>query len=144
MPQTVLAIDDTQKVLDIIQQYLEDDGYRVLTCKDPLEGIEVAKKSSVDLLLLDIMMPGMDGYTVYDRLKSDPKTRDIPVIMLTAKAVIMHTPKDFFYGLYGFIAKPFSKGQLLRIVNDILRMTRVQGETTRIIRSVEGDEEGSS
>ena len=121
----ILVIDDTQKILDIVKYFLENEGHTVLTSADPLKGIEIAKKEEkVNLLLLDIMMPGMDGYTVFDNLKGDLKTRDIPVIMMTAKAIIMHTPKDFFYGLYGFLSKPFSRRQLLRMVNDILQLTK--------------------
>ena len=105
---------------------------------DPLEGIKVARAGGVDLILLDIMMPGMDGYTVCDTLKKDPSTKEIPVIMLTAKAIILHTPKDFFYGLYGFLAKPFSKQQLLKVVSEALRITK-SGNTTSFIAPVGDD-----
>ncbi len=129
MATTVLAIDDSKKILDIVKYFLEQDGYAVKACSDPFQGIQVAQQGGVDLILLDIMMPGMDGYTVYDHLKKDPKTRDVPVIMLTAKAIILHTPKDFFYGLYGFLAKPFSKQQLLKVVSEALRITTSGAET---------------
>ena len=124
MPSTILAIDDSTKILDIIKYFLEQEGYVVKTCADPVKGIEIAEQGGVDLILLDIMMPGMDGYTVYDRLKKGGKTTETPVIMLTAKAIILHTPKDFFYGLYGFLAKPFSKQQLLKVVSEALRLTK--------------------
>jgi CheY-like chemotaxis protein len=122
--QTILAIDDSKKILDILKYFLEQDGYKVKAISDPLEGIKLAKEGGIDLILLDIMMPGMDGYTVYDTLKKDRVSADIPVIMLTAKAIILHTPKDFFYGLYGFLAKPFSKQQLLKVVGEALKVTR--------------------
>jgi CheY-like chemotaxis protein len=139
MATTVLAIDDSKKILDIVKYFLEQDGYAVKACSDPFQGIQVAQQGGVDLILLDIMMPGMDGYTVYDHLKKDPKTRDIPVIMLTAKAIILHTPKDFFYGLYGFLAKPFSKQQLLKVVSEALRITTA-GQETDFIKPVKDDE----
>ncbi len=138
MPYTILAIDDTKKILDIIKYFLEQEGHTVKTASDPLEGLKVAKADRIDLILLDIMMPGMDGYTLFDHLKKDPKTRDIPVIMLTAKAIIMHTPKDFFYGLYGFLAKPFSKQQLVKMTTDILRMTKSK-EETQFLQPLEGE-----
>ncbi|MFN3486457.1 MAG: two-component system response regulator [Planctomycetota bacterium] len=124
MGKTILAIDDSKKILDIIKYFLEQEGYSVKAVQDPKEGLKVAREGGVDLILLDIMMPGMDGYTVFDRLKKDPATQEIPVVMLTAKAIILHTPKDFFFGLYGFLAKPFSKQQLLKVVGEALRVTR--------------------
>lgn len=137
MAYTVLAIDDTKKILDVIRYFLEQEGYNVKTASDPLEGIKLAQEGGVDLVLLDIMMPGMDGYTVCDTLKKDSRTRDIPVVMLTAKAIILHTPKDFFFGLYGFLAKPFSKQQLLKIVRDTLNITMGR-------KDAEGDDLGTA
>lgn len=124
MAHTILAIDDTKRILDIIKYFLENEGYQVKAATDGESGLKMAEEGGVDLVLLDIMMPGLDGYAVCERLKKHPKTRDLPVIMLTAKAIIMHTPKDFFYGLYGFLAKPFSKDQLLKVVQDTLRITK--------------------
>lgn len=138
MAYTILAIDDTKKILDIIRYFLEQEGYIVKTASDPLEGIKIAQDEPVDLILLDIMMPGMDGYAVFDQLKKVPKTREIPVIMLTAKAIIMHTPKDFFYGLYGFLAKPFSRQQLVKMTTEVLKMTKAK-EETQFIQPI-GDE----
>ena len=128
MGATILAIDDTEKILDVIRYFLENEGYTVRTAKDAQEGLEVARQGGIDLILLDIMMPGMDGYAVCDQLKKADTTRDIPVIMLTAKAIILHTPKDFFYGLYGFLAKPFTRDQLVRVVADTLEMTAEGGK----------------
>ncbi|MBI2900267.1 MAG: response regulator [Planctomycetes bacterium] len=140
MAYTILAIDDTKKILDIIKYFLEQEGYVVRTASDPVEGIKIAQTERIDLILLDIMMPGMDGYTVFDKLKKESKTREIPVIMLTAKAIIMHTPKDFFYGLYGFLSKPFSKQQLVKMATDILRMTKSK-EETQFLQPLEGESE---
>lgn len=132
---TILAIDDTEKILDVIRYFLENEGYAVKSAKDAEEGLKIAKAGGVDLILLDIMMPGVDGYAVCDQLKKDPVTRDIPVVMLTAKAIILHTPKDFFYGLYGFLAKPFTKEQLLRVVAETLAVTTGE-DGPRFIRPV--------
>jgi CheY-like chemotaxis protein len=126
MPSTILAIDDSTKILDILKYFLEQDGYVVKAFSDPAKGVEAAQAGGIDLILLDIMMPGMDGYTVFDKLKKNPSTRETPVIMLTAKAIILHTPKDFFYGLYGFLAKPFSKQQLLKVVSEALKVTKTK------------------
>jgi len=139
MSHTILAIDDSKKILDIIKYFLEQEGYAVKAVPDPLEGIKIAKAGGIDLILLDIMMPGMDGYTVCDTLKKDDATKDIPVVMLTAKAIILHTPKDFFYGLYGFLAKPFSKQQLTKVVSEALRLTNTPGEAGGLIKNADGD-----
>lgn len=136
MAYKILAIDDTKKVLDIVKYFLEQEGFEVRTAQDPFEGIKMAQAGGVDLLVLDIMMPGMDGYQVYEVLKGDVKTREIPVIMLTARAIIMHTPRDFFYGLYGFLSKPFTKQQLVGMVRDVLALTESK-ETTAVIRAPE-------
>jgi hypothetical protein len=76
---TILAIDDSKKILDIIKYFLENEGYAVKAVGDPFEGIQVAQQGGIDLILLDIMMPGMDGYTVFDNLKKDDRTREVPV-----------------------------------------------------------------
>ena len=129
MPSTILAIDDSTKILEILKYFLEQDGYLVKTCSDPAKGLELAQAGGIDLILLDIMMPGMDGYTVFDKLKKSAPTKETPVIMLTAKAIILHTPKDFFYGLYGFLAKPFSKQQLLKVVSEALKVTKTKSNS---------------
>jgi CheY-like chemotaxis protein len=137
MTHTILAIDDSKKILDIIKYFLEQEGYVVKAVPDPLDGIKIAKAGGIDLILLDIMMPGMDGYTVCDTLKKDDVTKDIPVVMLTAKAIILHTPKDFFYGLYGFLAKPFSKQQLTKVVSEALRLTKTPGEAGGLVKNAD-------
>jgi len=139
MSVTILAIDDSKKILDILRHFLEHEGYVVKTCEDPEEGIKIAQAGGIDMILLDIMMPGMDGYTVFDHLKKKPETRDIPVVMLTAKAIILHTPKDFFYGLYGFLAKPFSKQQLLKLVAETLKLTEGRSDE-QFIKEIEKDD----
>jgi CheY-like chemotaxis protein len=123
---TILVIDDIESILKITRHFLEKEGYNVETAITPYEGIRIAQEKKIDLIILDIMMPGLSGYEVFNILKKDPKTRDIPVIMLTAKAVIMNTPKTFFYGLYGFLAKPFTKSSLINIVKDTLALTQVK------------------
>jgi DNA-binding response OmpR family regulator len=122
-------VDDTKKVLDIVKYFLEQEGFQVKTAQDPLEGIKLAQEGGIDLIILDIMMPVMDGYQVYEALKADPRTREMPVVMLTARAVIMHTPRDFFYGLYGFLSKPFTKQQLVGVVRDVLSLTESKSTT---------------
>ena len=127
MAKTVLVIDDTVRILNIIRFFLEAEGFRVKTASDPLEGLRLAGEGDVDLIVLDIMMPKMNGYQVFEMLKKDEKTSAVPVIMLTAHAVIENTKPSFFYGLYGVLAKPFTRAQLLDKVREILSLT-AEGE----------------
>ena len=124
MAITVLAIDDTPSVLDVIRLFLETRGFVVRTETDAKKGVALAQAGGIDLVLLDIIMPEMDGYQVWDLLKADERTKEIPVIMLTAQAILTHTPKDFLFGLYGYVAKPFSRDQLLSVVSNAMRLTK--------------------
>lgn len=117
---TILAVDDTKRILDIVEHFLKGAGYNVKTASDPLTGMEIAKGGGIDVIILDIMMPKMSGYEVAEELKKNPNTSQIPIIMLTAKTIISHTPKKFYYGLYGFLGKPFSKNTLLKAVGEVI------------------------
>ena len=132
MAKRILAIDDDKKILNIIRLFLEGEGYKVRTAQDPKKGLAMARKGNFDLILLDIMMPGMDGYEVCRKLNEDSRTKETPVIMLTARAIILNTPPNVFYGLYGFLSKPFSGARLFKIVADVFRVTgEPAGKRTR-------------
>lgn len=121
--KTILVVDDTVKILNIIKFFLEEEGYAVKTTTSPEQGIEMAKRGGVDVMILDVMMPGLNGYQVYEIMKQDPKTASVPVIMLTARAVIENTPRPFFYGVYGVLAKPFQRWKLVQMVKDVIELT---------------------
>ncbi|MBI3096970.1 MAG: response regulator [Planctomycetes bacterium] len=121
--KTILVIDDTPRILNIIQYFLEAEGYSVKTAGDPLLGLKMVGELGPDLIILDIMMPKMNGYQVFEKLRENEKTQQIPVIMLTAQAVIENTPRAFFFGLYGVLAKPFTRSQLVARVKNILSLT---------------------
>lgn len=80
---TVLLVDDEPMVLAMLEDFLTVNGLRVLAAQDGAEALEVARERSPDVIVLDVMMPGMDGYEVCQRLKADPRTREIPVILHT-------------------------------------------------------------
>lgn len=123
MPQTILVIDDSERITAIIRHFLEQAGYVVKVTNQPEEGISLAQDGGIDLVILDIMMPRLSGYEVYDLLRKDERTQALPVIMLTAQAVIEATPRTFFFGLYGVLSKPFKKDKLLQTVKKILTLT---------------------
>ncbi|KAF0242627.1 MAG: response regulator [Planctomycetota bacterium] len=121
--KTILVVDDTVKILNIIKFFLEEEGYICKTTSSPEQGIEMAKRGGIDVMILDVMMPGLNGYQVYEILKQDTKTAGLPVIMLTARAVIENTPRPFFYGVYGVLAKPFQRWKLVQMVKDVIELT---------------------
>jgi len=116
----VLVIDDEAEITQIIEAFLENAGYRVTTENSSVMGIERAKEIKPDLILLDIMMPNMDGYEICDELKKNSETKDIPVIFLTGKDSRDDQGRSFQVGGDMFVKKPFSCERLLEIVNIVL------------------------
>ncbi len=113
---TVLAIDDEEDILGFLSTLLGTRGFRVLTARSGPEGIDVARQERPDVILLDIMMPDMDGHEVCRRLKADPVTSRIPVLMLTAMNRIKDIALAMDEGADGFMAKPFENRNLLEVV----------------------------
>lgn len=112
----ILVIDDELSVKDAIKALLLDEGYNVLTAGSGQEGIELAKKELPNLILLDVMMPEINGYETCDILKKEESTKDIPVVFLTAKNTIRDELKGFDSGSLDFITKPFDPADLLKRV----------------------------
>jgi CheY-like chemotaxis protein len=107
-PQSViLIVDDTPENLRVLGELLEADGHEVRVATNGPHGLEIARSSAVDLVLLDIMMPGMDGYEVCTQLKGNPATRDIPVMFLTALDSPGDEARGLKLGAVDYISKPF-------------------------------------
>lgn len=117
---TVLVIDDEPEITDIIKAFLSNAGYKVEVENSPTEGLEKAKKLKPDIVLLDIMMPVMDGYEVCARIKKDPQLADTPVLFLTGKDAKDDSGMSFQSGGDLFIKKPFSCERLLNMVKMVL------------------------
>ncbi len=114
-------IEDEIEMIDLVRLILGRRGYTVMGAKGGREGIDLIRQELPDLVLLDLMMPDMDGWDVYHQIKSDEMTRDIPVIVITAKALNI----DKVLGLQvakveDYIAKPFSPQELLERVDQVL------------------------
>lgn len=109
----ILVIDDTQKNLEIVGQLLSEHDYKVTAANSGERGIAIARKLVPDVILLDVMMPGINGYEVCRRLKADEKTKHIPVIFLTAKTDHDDLMDGFAAGAVDYITKPFVKEELL-------------------------------
>ncbi len=116
----ILVIDDEPEITDIIETFLENAGYQVKSENSSVIGIERAKTFLPDLILLDIMMPFMDGYQVCRELKKSQETSKIPVVFLTGKDARTDEGKSFEAGGDLFIKKPFSCERLLEIVKVVL------------------------
>ena len=108
MKATILLVDDTPNSLVLMSSLLKDE-YRIRIARDGEKALQIALSDSPpDLILLDVMMPGMDGYEVCRRLKRDPRTMGIPVIFLTAKSDVGDEEKGLELGAADYIAKPIS------------------------------------
>ncbi len=118
---TILAVDDNPTNLKLACYVLESEGYRVLKARDAVEAEEVLGHSAVDLILMDIQMPGMDGLTLTRQLKADPALRHIPVVALTSFAMMGDEAKARAAGCDGYITKPVDTDHLPVLIADVLR-----------------------
>ncbi|WP_236691451.1 response regulator transcription factor [Ornatilinea apprima] len=120
----ILYIEDDQEMIDLVSLILSRRGYEVKGAQGGRNGLEAIRNESFDLVLLDLMMPDLDGWDLYHILKSDEKTRDVPVIVITAKS----QPIDKVLGLYiakveDYISKPFHPNELVASVEKVLSIT---------------------
>jgi DNA-binding response OmpR family regulator len=116
----VLVIDDEPEITDIISAFLSNDGYEVRVENSPANAVAAARRFRPNLIILDIMMPVMDGYQVCAAFKSDSLLYDIPVLFLTGKNVAEDDGRGFKSGGDLFIKKPFSCDRLLQMVRMVL------------------------
>jgi len=120
----ILVIDDESQITEIIDAFLSNAGHQIFVSNIAAEGLKKARDIKPDIILLDIMMPEMDGYSICNELKNDPVTASIPVVFLTGKDRNDDMGRSFKVGGDMFIKKPFSCERLLEIVNIILLSTK--------------------
>ena len=116
----VLVVDDEPEITEIVESFLTEAGYKVAIANSGTDAIKRAKEFKPDVILLDIMMPGTDGYSVCQQLKKDPHFANTPVIFLTGKDREDDMGRSFKAGGDMYIKKPFSCERLLEIVNIVL------------------------
>ena len=116
----ILVVDDEIYIVHILDFSLGMEGYEVVTALDGEQALEKLKVEKPDLIVLDIMMPKLDGYEVCKAIKSDPVTRQIPVILLSAKGRNVDQKMGFDVGADDYITKPFSPRKLVERINAIL------------------------
>ncbi|MEJ2628904.1 MAG: response regulator, partial [bacterium] len=117
----ILIIEDETDIQELIQFNLEKEGYRITATLTGEEGVSQAKSSSPDLILLDLMLPGIDGFEVCRRLKSDTETKKIPIVMLTAKGEDTDIVSGLELGADDYITKPFQPRVLIARIRSVLR-----------------------
>ena len=120
--QKILVIEDNQENIDILSYFLKPLGYQVLTAMDGEEGLKLAQQENPHIILLDIMLPKLDGFAVCERIKSDPSTKFIPIIMITALKDLKDKIRSLEAGADDFISKPFENIELLARVKSLLRL----------------------
>lgn len=125
---TVLIIDDEPANIQVVSDFLEAQGIEIMMAKNGLDGISRAKKGQPDLILLDIRMPGMDGYETCHQLKSDESTKDIPIIYMTALTELEDKLKAFAIGGVDYVTKPIQEAELLARVSVHLQLSNLQKE----------------
>ncbi len=130
---SVLVVDDNQQNLELLLAYLEDVDCKTLSANDGAEALEIVKTSSPDLILLDVMMPKMSGFEVCRRIKNDPKTTDIPVIMVTALNELGDIERAINSGTDDFLSKPVNKWELVTRVKTMLKLKHVTDKLERTL-----------
>src|SRR3954466_9034896 len=145
LPQsTVLIVDDNPQNVELLQAFLESLPVRIITAGDGLEALRQVAENNPDLVLLDIMMPQMSGFQVCRRLKTDPKTKDIQILMVTALNELGDIEQASECGTDDFVSKPVNKFELLTRVKSLLRVRHLKSELERALtylNEIEQEEE---
>ena len=116
----ILVVDDKPEVVELVTATLEGEGYQIICAFDGREALEKIGKEKPDLVLLDVIMPKMTGLEVLSKVKKDPQSKDIPIIMLTARGQEIDKDKGRRLGAQDYIVKPFSPSHLLRKIEEIM------------------------
>ena len=125
MKKKILVIDDEPDIREIVRLYLSEEGYDIIEASNGQEGIIKAQQEEPDLIVLDIMLPGINGFEVAKHLKDDPNTHDIPIIILS----VLAQDSQYRQGILDYISKPFRQEELVAIVHKVF--SKVTGKTTK-------------
>ena len=145
LPQsTILIVDDNAQNVELLQAFLESLPVRIVTAFDGVDALEKVQQHNPDLILLDIMMPRMSGFQVCRKLKGEPKTRDIQILMVTALNELGDIEQASECGTDDFVSKPVNKLELLTRVKSLLRVRHMKSELERALtylNEIEHDDE---
>lgn len=118
----VLVVDDEPHILKSLAQYLEIEEFQVITASSGHEALEKVNSESPELVVLDVMMPGMDGFEVLEKIRAGAETAKIPVVMLTAKDQSSDVMKGYEKGATSYLVKPFNLDELVDLINQVFEM----------------------
>ncbi len=135
--ETILVVDDEEDILLLCRVNLEFEGYRVATASSGVEGLQLAREIKPSMILLDVMMPSMDGWHVLESLQGDPETAGIPVVMLTARVQGEDQMRGWSGGAADYIMKPFSPVALLETVRNVIHPADPEEAERRRARSLD-------
>jgi DNA-binding response OmpR family regulator len=131
---TVLVIDDERDLIELVRYNLEREGFDLIAATDGASGLDIARRHKPDLIVLDVMMPGLDGLEVCRQLRGHQDTRGLPIIMLTAKAFEPDRVVGLEMGADDYVTKPFSPRELVARVKAVLRRCAKQDPTGSVLR----------
>ena len=129
----ILVVDDNAQNLELLVAYLEGLDCQIATAADGLEALEKVQDDPPDLVVLDVMMPRMSGFEVCRKLKSDPQTREIPILMVTALTEMVDIERGVDSGTDDFISKPVNRLELMTRVKSLLRVRHLKNELERTL-----------
>jgi two-component system, OmpR family, alkaline phosphatase synthesis response regulator PhoP len=141
---TVMIVDDNPQNVELLQAFLESLPVKIITAADGVDALAKVAEHDPDLILLDIMMPRMSGFQVCRKIKADPKTRDIQILMVTALNELGDIEQASECGTDDFVSKPVNKFELLTRVKSLLRVRHLKSELERALtylNEIEHDEE---
>lgn len=118
--KTIMIVDDELNILVPLQFLMEQNGFRVILAQSGRDALAALEKSKPDLILLDIMLPDLDGYEIFQMIRANPAWDDVKVIFLTAKNRDGDIAKGLNLGVDAYVTKPFSNAELLAAVNDLI------------------------
>ena len=130
----VLVVDDDSNIAELLRLYLEKDGFSVITCDNGIKAVELQSKELFDIILLDIMLPGLDGWQVCREIR---KESDVPIIMITAKSETFDRILGLELGADDYVSKPFDAKEVLARVKAVLRRTASETKTATDMVSYE-------
>ena len=133
--EKILVVDDEDHIVELIRYNLINSGYSVITANNGIDAVRIAKEENPNLILLDLMIPGLDGYDVCKAISSDVNTKNISIIMLTAKGEELDKILGLELGADDYITKPFSIRELLARIKAILRRTKALGSSEETYKS---------
>ena len=131
--QTILIIEDERALVDVLTYNLRNEGYDVLSATDGQTGLRRAQSSLPDLVVLDLMLPVIEGLEVCRQLRSDPRTRDIPILMLTARSEEVDEIVGWHMGADDYVTKPFKMKPLIQRIKALLRRPHVKEQASDVV-----------